>query len=96
MFGNIKSISAFDSAYDLILHVYGCDHGNSAPLAKDINLTDDQMEFLQALNDYEYFKFFLLNDKIVIVADSDGEISGEPMPYRDFCSETIEYVRENA
>ena len=96
MLGNIKSISAFDSAYDLILHIYGCDQGNSASLAKDINLTDDQMDFLQCLNDYDYMKYFLINDKIVIVADSDGEVSGVSMPYKDFCSETIAYVKENA
>lgn len=89
MFENIKSICAFDSAYDLLEFVYGTDEIEDG-------LSDDQIDCFKSLNDYEYFKFFLLNDSVVIVAESFGDISGVPMKIYEFYKNTIDYVRESA
>ena len=86
---SIKSISAFDSAYDLLEYVYGTDDIENG-------LSADEVEYLKSLNDYDYFKFFLLNDETVIVTESFGDVSGIPMLLHEFRENTISYVKENA
>ena len=88
----IKSISAFDSAYELLLFV----NGNEFSLTEDFELSEDELDMLKSLNDYEYFKFFLINENTVICCESYGDVSGTPMTWEEFCESTISYVKENA
>lgn len=87
MFGNIKSISAFDSAYDLIDYV---------ERIETLGLSDDEIDYLASINDYDGFSFFLVNGDTVIISDYFGDVSGSAMSYDEFRKNTIEYVRENA
>lgn len=86
---SIKSIVAFESAYALLEYVYGTDEIESG-------MTEEQIDLFKCLNDYESFQFFLLNENTVIVTESFGDVSGEPMPIYQFYSETVSYVKENA
>ncbi len=87
MLGNIKSISAFDSAYDLIDYV---------ECIESLGLSDDEIDYLASINDYDGFGFFLVNGDTVIISDYFGDVSGSAMSYDEFLKNTLEYVRENA
>lgn len=89
MFENIKSISAFDSAYDLLEYVYGTDELENG-------LSADELDYLKSLNDYDYAKFFLLNENTVIITENFGDVSGSAMALHEFYKETLDYVKENA
>ena len=62
----IKSISSYDSAYKCLEAI---DDGSMLPF-----LNDKIQDFCEHFDDYEPYKYFVLNDESVIVADS---ISGD-------------------
>ncbi len=89
MFEDIKSISAFESAYSLLEYVYGTEELESG-------LSADEVDCLKRLNDYEYLTFFLINENTVIVTEGYGDVSGSAMALNEFYKETLDYVKENA
>lgn len=88
MFENIKSIMHFENVYELFEEI--------ADYETMQELTAEETDFLQSLNDYEPLSFFLINDVVIIVCDSiNGDKSGHPAKVEDFISETLDYIREN-
>ena len=87
MFGNIKSIKHFHSAYELIDYM---------ECIGSLGFSDDEIDYLASINDYDDFGFFLINGDTVIISDYFGDVSGSAMSYDEFLKNTLEYVKENA
>lgn len=83
---SINKINAFCSAYALLDYVYG--------VFLDDSFSSDEIDYLQNMDDYNDFTFFLFDDEKVIVTES-GYVSGTPMDVDDFLKETMSYVKEN-
>ena len=84
---SISAISAFSSAYELIENV------DDYTLKKDYS--EEEIDFLRGLNDYDPMRFFLVNyDYVIVCEDWSGNVSGEVMTFDEFFSQTMAYVRD--
>jgi hypothetical protein len=84
---NINSILRFCNAYELIKEASGFDLSE---------LSEEETDFLESMNEYECFSFYLINDETVVVCDGfSGDVSGNAMNIEDFTRETINYVLES-
>lgn len=83
---NIKNIKHFSSAYELIDYV---------ECIESLELSEDELNYLGGLCDYEDCGFFLVNGDTVITSDYFGDVDSA-ISYDDFLKKTIDYVKENA
>lgn len=83
----IKSIKSFESCYDLLSYDYDLSEF----------LTEEEIDVLRYVDDYEPVSFYLINGDTVIVCDNySGDLSGDIMAEEDFLHNMIEYAKENA
>lgn len=83
----IKSIKSFESCYDLLSYDYDLSEF----------LTEEEIDVLRYVDDYEPVSFYLVNGDTVIVCDNySGDISGDIMTEEEFLHNMVEYAKENA
>lgn len=83
----IKSIKSFESCYDLLSYDYDLSEF----------LTEEEIDVLRYVDDYEPVSFYLINGDTVIVCDNySGDLSGDVMTEEEFLHRMIEYAKENA
>ena len=81
---SFESIEHFSTAADLIREYSETDI--------DIEL----MEYIDSLDDYESFDYFVIDGETVIVTEGlCGTASGVPLPVEEFIQNTVDYCREN-
>ncbi len=62
----------------------------------DTDIDIETMEYIDSLDDYESFDYFVIDGETVIVTDGIfGTVSGVPLPVEEFIQNTIDYCREN-
>ena len=80
----INSIVKYDSSYDLIMEE-----------CSTIDLTPEEIDCLEMVNEFDPVCYYLINDEIVVVCDSiTGTKSGTEMNLDEFFQNVIDYIRE--
>ena len=83
----IKSIKSFESCYDLLSYDYDLSEF----------LTEEEVDVLRYVDDFEPVSFYLVNGDTVIVCDNySGDLSGDIMTDEEFLHNMVEYAKENA
>ena len=86
---NIKSIYNFETSYQLLSETFGVDVFD--------DLSEDERNFLECVDDFESVTFYVVNDDTVIVCDSmSGDVSGNPVPLEEFKRNLFNMAREEA
>ena len=83
-FENVKSISVYNSAYDLL---------DSVDPAYFPCLVDDMTTFFEHFDDFEGLKYYLLNHETIIVTES-GDVQGDPMTVEEFYQRIVDLYYE--
>lgn len=62
----------------------------------DSDIDSELMEYIDSLDDYESFDYFVIDGAAVIVTEGlCGTVSGNPLPVEEFIQNTIDYAAEN-
>jgi len=78
----IKSIEHYSSVYDVYLNYF---------TDEMVDLTEDQRDELQGVDDYEDFGYTVINDD-TLVLDEGGSVI-EVMPLQEFFNRTMDYLK---
>lgn len=72
---DVRSIDCYDTLLDMLDAV---DPGKLHVLLRDMLADDECRSVLQAADDYETFRYLVINDEIVVLCDSlNGEVSDQ-------------------
>lgn len=71
----------------------------AADVVREYSETDidiELMEYIDSLDDYESFDYFVIDGETVIVTEGlCGAVSGNPLPVEEFIQNTVDYAAEN-
>lgn len=83
---NIKNIHHYESSYDLLSDTFGDDVFDE--------LTEDEREYLECVDDYEGMSFYVVNEDTVLCCDSNGDVVGNPVALEEFRRTLFDLARE--
>ena len=83
---NIKNIHHYDSSYELLSETFGDDIFDE--------LTEDEREYLECVDDYEGMSFYVVNGDTVLCCDSLGDVVGNPVALEEFRRTLFDLARE--
>ena len=82
---NIKNICHYDSSYELLSETFGDDIFDE--------LTEDEREYLECVDDYEGMSFYVVNEDTVLCCDSNGDVIGNPACLEEFKRDMFDLAR---
>ena len=83
---DIRTIYNYDSSFGLLLETFGPDVFD--------DLTPDEREYVQCIDEYEGLTYYVINDDTVLVCDSaSGAVLGNPVALEEFKRDAFDYVR---